>query len=191
MSNSIGHKIKTMRTDAGLSVSELASKASITALQLESIENQTLSPSIAVMIRIARVLGSRLGTLLDGIESSEPVICTTQDNHTPSARIKGTENIEALNLDFFSLAGQKSDRNMEPFIINVGYTSTLERTESHHEGEEFLYILDGAVELTYGSKSYTLEQGSSMYYDSIVPHSISAKTEDSTAKILAVTYTPF
>lgn len=190
MSDSIGNKIQKMRTDASLSVSELAAQASITESQLEKIENQTLNPSIAVMIRISRVLGTRLGTLLDGVESSEPVICSEQ-NHTPTVYVTNPENDQPSNLDFYSLAQQKSDRNMEPFIVNVGYTSPLERESSHHEGEEFLYILDGAIELTYGSKSYVLEQGSSMYYDSIVPHNISAKSENTTAKMLAVTYTPF
>ncbi|MFI3266577.1 MAG: XRE family transcriptional regulator [Rikenellaceae bacterium] len=190
MSDSTGNKIQKMRTDAGLSVAELAAQALITVSQLEKIEDQTLNPSISVMIRIARILGTRLGTLLDGIESGEPVICTPT-NHTPSVRVTNPENAELGNLDFYSLAQQKSDRNMEPFIVNVGYTEKSKRETSYHEGEEFIYILSGSVELTYGSKSYTLNQGSSMYYDSIVPHNLSAALADTTAQILAVTYTPY
>ncbi len=189
MSDSIGNKIKQLRTDAGLSISDLASQAAVTVSQLEKIEDQSISPSVAVLIRIARILGTRLGTLLDGIESQEPAICS-EANQTPSIHFNGPQTGQDENLDFFSLAQNKSDRNMEPFIVNVSYTQPSERQTSHHEGEEFLYVLDGAIELTYGSKSYTLEQGCSMYYDSIVPHNISSLNEDSTAKMLAVTYTP-
>lgn len=190
MSDSLGNKIKQMRTDAGLSLEELATQAAITVSQLEKIEAQTLSPSVAVIMRIARILGTRLGTLLDGVESSEPIICT-QIEQTPSVHVTSPENIDPSNLDFFSLAQQKSDRNMEPFIVNVGYTKPEDRKDSHHEGEEFVYVLDGTVELTYGAKSYTLAKGSSIYYDSIIPHNISSVDKDSTARMLAVTYTPF
>lgn len=79
---------------------------------------------------------------------------------------------------------------MEPFFINVSYCPTGD-LPSHHEGEEFLYVLEGSVQLLYGQETYTLEKGDSIYYDSIVPHNLTTLAEGETAKVLAVTYTPF
>jgi len=60
---------------------------------------------------------------------------------------------------------------------------------SSHEGEEFLYVLDGALEVEYGKSTHTLATGDSIYYDSIVPHQVRAAGE-SAARILAVVYAP-
>ena len=77
---------------------------------------------------------------------------------------------------------------MEPFVIDM-QRDEEEHDLSSHEGEEFIYILEGEVELIYGQNTYLLYPGDSLYYDSIIPHHIHAHTEN--AKILAVLYTPF
>ncbi len=59
-----------------------------------------------------------------------------------------------------------------------------------HEGEEFIMVMEGTMEISYGKNTYLLEEGDSIYYDSIVPHHVHAY-EGQAAKILAVVYTPF
>ena len=60
---------------------------------------------------------------------------------------------------------------------------------STHEGEEFIYVLEGQVEIIYGKDKYLLEKGDSIYYESIVAHHVHSYGENN-AKILAVVYTP-
>ena len=60
---------------------------------------------------------------------------------------------------------------------------------SAHEGEEFIMVMEGIMEISYGKNTYLLEEGDSIYYDSIVPHHVHAY-EGQAAKILAVVYTP-
>ena len=60
---------------------------------------------------------------------------------------------------------------------------------SSHEGEEFIMVMEGVMEISYGKHTYLLEEGDSIYYDSIVPHHVHAY-EGQAAKILAVVYTP-
>ena len=60
---------------------------------------------------------------------------------------------------------------------------------SSHEGEEFIMVMEGIMEISYGKNTYLLEEGDSIYYDSIVPHHVHAY-EGQAAKILAVIYTP-
>ncbi len=71
---------------------------------------------------------------------------------------------------------------------------TLSRTDRAelvtHKGQEFNYVLEGAIELAYGKETYTIAAGDSLYYDSIVPHHLHA-AGDAPAKILAVVYAPF
>ncbi|MBQ5819404.1 MAG: cupin domain-containing protein, partial [Bacteroides sp.] len=54
---------------------------------------------------------------------------------------------------------------------------------------EFIYVMEGTMEISYGQSSYLLNKGDSIYYDSIVPHHVHAY-QGQEAKILAVVYTP-
>lgn len=80
---------------------------------------------------------------------------------------------------------------MEPFFIEITPKVEGENFEvSSHEGEEFIYVLKGTVEIIYGKNSYILEEGDSIYYDSIVAHHVHAADENS-AQILGVVYMPY
>jgi quercetin dioxygenase-like cupin family protein len=73
---------------------------------------------------------------------------------------------------------------MEALIVQL---ETLSEPEpSFHDGEEFIYVLDGTVSLRIGEDAFDLEPGDSAYYLSTTPHIIMAK-EDS-ATIIAVLY---
>jgi Uncharacterized conserved protein, contains double-stranded beta-helix domain len=79
---------------------------------------------------------------------------------------------------------------MEPFIIQVDpKDNNVEFTLSSHEGEEFIYCMEGRIEVFYGTEKYIVEEGDSIYYDSIVEHHVHAAGQEG-AKILAVVYTP-
>jgi quercetin dioxygenase-like cupin family protein len=79
---------------------------------------------------------------------------------------------------------------MEPFLIDIESESDCGYPLSTHEGEEFLYVLDGVIEIYYGKEKYVVREGESIYYDSIVEHNVHA-AGGSRARILAVVYTPF
>lgn len=188
MSESIGIKIKRLREEKNLSIGELAALSSIAVSQLEMIESGEINPSVTTLIPISRALGTRLGTILDGTEQQGPVI---SHSATASPTVSRSANSHGKHNHFFSLAESKSDRNMEPYMIEVDYVAPGPDSLSHHEGEEFLYVLEGEVELRYGSHTYPLAQGDTIYFDSLVPHCLTTTAEGKKAKVLAVTYAPF
>ncbi|MCC8034957.1 MAG: XRE family transcriptional regulator [Rikenellaceae bacterium] len=187
MTENLGIKIKNLRTEAGITREELARAAGTDSGRIELIENGKANPSISVSIKIARRLGVRLGTLLDGAESTSPVV---HDLRKLIPTVNTSHGNDPAHLDFHSLAGAKSDRNMEPFYISVGYTEDKRQNYSTHEGEEFIFVLEGTIKVRYGAVEHILTRGQSIYYDSIVPHLVTTHEEDSNAKVLAVTYTP-
>lgn len=183
----IGKLIGQMRQENSITIEELAKRTGISVDKLNQIEIGTSTPSIGVLIKISRALGSRLGTLLDGQENFGAVV-TRAKHATPSGNFAtGTTN---ENMDFYSLAQGKSDRHMEPFIVEVKSQTKAQDVTSEHEGEEFLFVLDGTVEVRYGAEVHLLNRGDSIYYDSIVPHCI-LNAQDQTSRILAVVYTPY
>ncbi len=172
MTENIGYKLRRLREDNNMSVSDISSQSGVHPSQIESIEKGELIPSVATLVKLSRSLGVRLGTFLDGMESTEPAV-TQNGSQAPRPTINLAEGkgSDMEHLKFYALAQNKADRNMEPFIVNVEYT-VPDAKPSNHEGEEFLYVLNGDVELAYGQEKYPLHPGDSIYFDSIVPHSL-------------------
>jgi uncharacterized cupin superfamily protein len=78
---------------------------------------------------------------------------------------------------------------MEPFLIDIHPGSAQGVRPSTHEGEEFIYVLSGEIEVLYGKDIYRLKTGDCIYYDSIVPHHVHS-ARDAEAKVVAVIYAP-
>jgi transcriptional regulator with XRE-family HTH domain len=186
--NRIGSKITTLRESLGLSVEELAERSGSEVRLIAGIENGELVPCLAPLIQITRALGVRLGTLLDDDTNIGPVVTRSGASESaPRVRDLETGATGGGTLEFFSLASGKTARHMEPFLIDVNPGE--EHSLSTHEGEEFIFVVSGVIEVEYGKDVHILGAGDSIYYDSIVPHQVRAGS-DSTAKILAVVYAP-
>lgn len=191
--NIVGHRIKTIREHRQMSVADLAAaipgEKEANQKLIESLERGELVPSLTPLLQIARALGVRLGSFLDD-QTGHAIVHTRAKDMAATSRFVGSNLGGAMpELDFFSLAPNKNDRHMEPFIIDVKPHSG-ETVLSSHEGEEFIYVLDGEIEIAYGKDAYRVAAGDSIYYDSIVPHHLHAAA-GKPAKILAVIYAPF
>lgn len=184
----VGEKINEIRRIKGLEKEELAERAGLSVEQIGQIESDKILPSLAPLIKIARVLGVRLGTFLDDEDRIGPVV-SRKDDHVGSISFSNDNTNARTGMEFFSLAGNKSGRHMEPFLINVKASEKEEFIASSHEGEEFIYVLKGSIEINYGKDHIRLSEGDSIYYDSIVKHHVHALDADAT--ILAVVYAPF
>jgi transcriptional regulator with XRE-family HTH domain len=185
----VGLKITLIRHQKNIPTSELAERCGFSTAMMEQIEQNETIPSLGHLIKVARALGVRLGTFLDDMDQLGPIVTRNGDmkKGTSFSNKNSTAN---LNLDFFPLAGNKSGRHMEPFIVEINPMVSSDFTQSSHEGEEFIYVLSGNVEIRYGKNVYKLSEGDSIYYDSVVDHHVHA-ADESPAKILAVVYAPF
>ena len=189
MGNIVGTKIKEYREFRQITREDMALKANLSLEQIKQIEDKGVMPSLGHMIKISRALGVRIGTFLDDQDETGPVIVKGgEEKSGVSFSTKNESPREHLN--FFSLAQDKSGRHMEPFIVDIEPSKESDYKLSSHEGEEFIYVLDGTVEINYGRDIYQINKGDSIYLDSVVGHNVHAANEKP-AKILAVVYTPF
>lgn len=186
--NTLGGKIKQFREFRQISREDLALNSNLDIKQIEKIEEKGIVPSLGHLIKISRALGVRIGTFLDDQDEVGPVLVKAgEEKSSISFSTKNNKTREHLN--FFSLAQDKSGRHMEPFIVEIEPSKESDYKLSTHEGEEFIYVLEGEIEINYGKDIYALNQGDTIYMDSIVAHNVHAKG-DRAAKILAVVYTP-
>lgn len=185
--STVTDKIKILRADKNMSVEELAEGSGLSLEQVNRICESEIIPSLSTLIKISRALGVRLGTFLDDSEHMGPVV-NRGDNKNQTVTFTSHQTNSNSHMDFISLAASKAGRNMEPFLINI-QSGNGDETGSTHEGEEFIFVLEGSIRVRYGRESYMLKQGESIYYDSIVDHLVTS-IDESGAKILAVVYSP-
>lgn len=128
---------------------ELAQRSGLAIEQIERIENNIDLPSLAPLIKIARVLGVRLGTFLDDQDENGPVVCR-KDESQNSISFSNNAIHSRKHMEYHSLSKSKADRHMEPFIIDVAATDDSDFVLSSHEGEEFIMVMEGTMEISYG-----------------------------------------
>ncbi|HEX2969113.1 MAG TPA: XRE family transcriptional regulator [Bacteroidales bacterium] len=181
----IGEKISALRTLKKVPTDDLAEKTGLSVKQLNLIESGVSIPSLGVLIRITRALGIRIGTLLDDTVKEGPAVVRAGE-HQSTLSFSTNESRE--NLNFMSLAPNKAGRHMEPFMIDILPDSGTEPPMSSHEGEEFIYVLEGSITIHYGNDTFKLAKGDSIYLDSVVKHLVT--TDETRARILGIVYVP-
>jgi len=183
----LGKRIRRFRELNEISLEELAHRTGLEESFLKSLEEDSVYPSLGPLLKVARGLGIRMGTFLDDELGHDPLIVRLGEREEGLSMLGGKDC--SVDMKFYSLGKGKTDRHMEPFFVELMPNSCDERKLSSHEGEEFIVVHDGAIEIVYGNDAITLEKGDSIYLNSIVPHHVACKG-DSPASIYAVLYFP-
>lgn len=178
----VGTRIRQLRKERGVSLEDLSSLTGFKVERLKDIESGKESPQLGMVMKLSKALDSAVGRLVSGMGTK--LYSITRKNERKqiarSASKTGKKNVYS----YMSLAPEVQGRNMEALIVQL--ESTEESEISVHNGEEFIFVLEGTANLTIAKESYDLEPGDSAYYLSTTPHYLTAKTDKAT--ILAVLY---
>lgn len=181
----VGSRIAALREARKISIEDLAARTGLAPDYLRDLERDEVHPSLAPLLRVARGIGVRLGTFIDDRVSEDPYIVRVGGREEEMTASRGKDTPTALR--FHSLGKGKTDRHMEPFFVEILEESAGE-ADSSHEGEEFLVVASGEVEVRYAGRTHRLGPGDSIYYNSVVPHRVSSV--GGPASIYAVLYFP-
>jgi transcriptional regulator with XRE-family HTH domain len=183
----VGEKIRTLREQKGLSLQEMAERTGYSSALLSQIENHLISPPLGAMIKIAKALAVRVGAFF-GEDPREPFTIVRKNERRLASRFASKEGV-SYGYSYESLGFDKKDRQMEPFLVTLEPALIKSEKLSAHEGEEFIFILEGEMEAILGDHKDVLYPGDCIYYDSSIPHKVQCHRE-MPAKILAVIWTP-
>jgi transcriptional regulator with XRE-family HTH domain len=181
----VGEKIKIFRESKGLLLKDVADLTGFSTALLSQMENHLVSPSLGTLIKMAKALGVKVGDFL-GETQGEPFTIVRKDERKTVSRFASKEGVKYGYL-YESLGHEKRDRHMEPFIVTLEPATVKTSKTSVHEGEEFIFVLEGEMEVILGNHTDVLFPGDSIYYDSTIPHRVQCHQEKIT-KILAVLY---
>ena len=181
----VGERIKELRERKGLSLKEVADLTGFSTALLSQMENHLVSPSLGTIIKLARALNVKVGDFL-GETAGEPFTIVRKDERKMVSRFASKEGVK-YGYSYESLGFDKKDRHMEPFIVTLEPATVKAAKTSVHEGEEFIFVLEGEMEVILGNHTDILYPGDSIYYDSTIPHKVQCHQEKVT-RILAVIY---
>ncbi len=180
---SVATAIKSLRQDKGYSLNRLAELSGLSKGYLSKIENGINVPTITTMARIATALEVDVTYffLQQGQASRNRKMVFVRRDERKEINIKSPESVVRKR---WPLASQKYDRHMDPYIIEVPVETT---NVYQFEGQEFYYLLEGRIEMTYGGEKNVFEAGDSVYIDCDVPYSGRSMGPEP-AKVLVVVY---
>ncbi|MBI5585287.1 MAG: cupin domain-containing protein [Deltaproteobacteria bacterium] len=180
----VNRRIKEIRQKKGLSLQDLARISGFSTAMLSQIENHLISPSLGTLIKLAQALEMRMGELIAGPGGRSFTIVRQGEGNVVS-RYASRSGV-TYGYSYQSLCPELKSRHMEPFLVTLEPSSGT-KSPSHHEGEEFIFVLEGAVRITLADLTDVLHPGDSIYYHSTLPHLVECH-EDRPALILAVLY---
>ena len=178
----IGQRIRKIREEKGLSLEELSGLTGFDVKFLSSLEKNEAQPQLGTVIKLSKALDSAFGRLVSGVGDKLYSITRKDERRTVSRSTSQTGKKQVYI--YKSLAPDVKGRHMEALIVQL--EEIPEKEISIHEGEEFIFVLNGEVLLEIGDDSFELEPGDTAYYLSTTPHHIAAKSGKAT--ILAVLY---
>lgn len=181
----VGERIKELREKKGLSLKDLADLTGFSTALLSQMENHLVSPSLGTIIKLAGALGVRVGDFW-GETKGEPFTIVRKNERKTVSRFASKDGVK-YGYSYESLGFDKKERHMEPFIVTLEPATVKTAKTSVHEGEEFIFVLEGEMEVILGNHTDVLYPGDSIYYDSTIPHKVQCH-QDKITRILAVLY---
>jgi transcriptional regulator with XRE-family HTH domain len=165
LEEAIGREVKSFREKLGLTISELANAAEMSAGMLSKIENGATSPSLASLQALGRALQVPVTAFFRSFEETRDASFVKAGQGLTIER-RGTRAGHQYQLLGHSPHGPLM---VEPYLISLTHESDVFPT-FQHAGLEFLYMLEGNVVYRHGDKTYDMHPGDSLFFDSDAPH---------------------
>ena len=183
--NQIGARLKEIRRTLDRTLAEVSQTTGVSISNLSKIENNQISPSFDIMKRICDGLGVSIEDFV------RPGAKNVVSGRKTTTRRGEGDYFTSGQYDYRAHASELSRKGMVPLEIVVHARSVDEFDHwSQHRGEEFVYVLSGAIEVhTEHYAPFRLERGESAYFDSSMRHLYVTVSKDD-AKVLSVSHDP-
>jgi transcriptional regulator with XRE-family HTH domain len=184
----LGKKIRELRLSKGLSLQDMAETTGLSRPLLSQIEEEVAAPPIATLLKISHALDVSISYFFREEESRDKiVVIREQERQRVMRRVQ--EEGKKVGYLYQSLAYRRSEKHMEPFLVEFEPREREEMIFYNHKGEEFIFVLEGSLEFQGGDKLIVLNPGDSLYFDSDIPHAFRGMN-GRWAKAIVVIYGP-
>jgi transcriptional regulator with XRE-family HTH domain len=182
----IGERIRRLRLKKSMGLVEMGKHTGLSASFLSQLETGRVVPTLRNLARIAMVFSKDLSYFFE----AEPHALFRIHRRDERVRLPQT-GVDVPSYFFESLGYMVPDRDMDPYFAEfVPLGKDVEPKAHLHPGAEFLYVMDGELELRHGDQVCTLEAGDAVYFDANTPHSYQCAGKKPAGAIIVTMHQP-
>ena len=161
----IGRQVKAQRRKLDMTVGQLAALAGLSTGMLSKIENGLTSPSLSTLKGLAQGLNVPFTALFRNFEEQRDAAFVKAGEGLKIER-RGTRAGHR-----YALLGHGVHKQVavEPYMITLNHESEVFPL-FRHDGQEFLYVVEGEMDYHHGGSRYRMEPGDSLFFDADAPH---------------------
>ncbi len=171
---SVGEKIREMREKLKIDLDKLAEKTGYDSDFLRELEEGKISPAVGALIQISRAMS---------VDSSELLA----DEKKEARRKSHLKRTKAYS--YKSLTPDAEDKHLWAYLVTLDPKKEHEMVAYKHEGEEFMFVVDGKVEVKVGEDIHVLKKGEHVHFNSGIQHHL-RNLSSKVSTMIVVVYTP-
>ena len=174
---SFGERIRRLREANGVSMEAFSHDTGYPEDFLKDIEDGKTAPPVAVVLQLSRIFNVDMEQLQD-----------TRGNK--AARKRTTSHKKRVaSYAYKSLTKPGEKKHLRAYRVTIDPETEHKGVEYHHDGEEFIYVLQGGLKIQVGQNTSTIKKGGCINFDSSISHKLSNPTGEK-AELLVVIYVP-
>ncbi|NQU19317.1 helix-turn-helix transcriptional regulator [bacterium] len=162
----VGEKLKMLRKSRDLTLDDISRKSGVGKATLSRIENAITPGTLRTHMKICEALNLNLKDLYEGIEVPRDKITPFNEKTTQEAEVFSYD--EKAKSIILTKNAQKN--NMLPQLLLLEPQGKTHLEENVTGTEKFVFCTDGKIQLNIEGKPYNLKKGSSLYFNSSLPH---------------------
>jgi transcriptional regulator with XRE-family HTH domain len=171
----LGLRIRRARKDRGLTLSDMKTLGGVSATHMSEIERGLTSPSIQILVKIAKVLDRPVKFFLEK-NWLDSVARTSLENRPAPAHVGDGSRAQPLSS---GIAGH----HLGMALLRLDPGTNCEVEQGPHEGDEALLVLSGSVKVVLGDREISLDTGDSLHFSANRPHTIRNASSVAVAEI--------
>jgi quercetin dioxygenase-like cupin family protein len=171
----LGARIKKLRRGKKVKLQDLANETGYTPEYIKQIESGEVTPPVAALLQLSKAMAIDSGRLLVDEEQKE------KRKRTYLKRTKAYR--------YQTLTPGADQKHLSAFLVKIDPKKDHPMVDYNHEGEEFIYVLEGKIEVIVGENRNVISKGKSVHFNSAITHKLNNLSNEE-AKLLVVIYTP-
>ncbi len=163
--STIAERLAALRKLNGLTLEELAQRASLTKSYLSKLERGLSSPTIGTVLKLAEALDVTVDQLIAKPQRANEILLVKAADRVPFS-----PSAERQGYTYEAIATERVDKAMQPFVMVPPFTLAQDQPMASHAGEELIFVISGEMEVLFDDRIVRMQAGDSLYFNASIPH---------------------
>jgi mannose-6-phosphate isomerase-like protein (cupin superfamily) len=173
----LGQRMKAGREKMGMSIEDLARETGYLPDILNEVEDNRSVPPVSLVLQLSRILKLNM----DELETEEETQATKRRSRSHKKRVD--------SYAYTPLSKPGTNKHLRGYLVTIDALTEHKGVEYHHEGEEFVFVVEGGITIHVGENVSALAKGDSLHFNSALHHKLNNPHAEE-AKLLVVVYVP-